>query len=409
MDKLELTYQEHYQIISELLLLFNDWEEIIRNHIFSIETFLLGASQLHKDYTNRNVNRSDIGFNVFTLSSDFYYRENFHSDIIKSFLNPQEKHKEGDKYLQLFIDLLNKKNDKDKIKKEDFRNSLVEREKHNIDILITDENSKKAIIIENKINNAVDQKRQLPRYVDAIKSEFDIVSIVYLTLNSTKRPDKNDWSIEELEQINPILQLIPAFEIEVSKTNLFNDWIVPSIINSDNLDSSFLLRQYGNLIKYLNTNTMDTVSLEKFYNSLKENHNLKTAISIRNMLNDLPEYLAIRIEEKYKEHCYPFSNIFRYKYRDTVFNAFEIKDLIIKLDIWCDVNGYTVHFWETVKKDFDISAEFKDKIEVLSDFNIHNNEINNIKKHFEIFEEDKLFEFIDKLLIDLKNIKEMKK
>lgn len=386
--------------------IITNWEEIIRNHILTIETFLSSANQLHKDYIKRNVNRSDIGFNVFTLSSDFYYRENFHSDIIKSFLNPQEKHKEGNRYLHLFIDLLNKKDDKVKIKKEDFRNSLVEREKYNIDILITDEISKKAILIENKINNAVDQERQLPRYVDTIKNEFEIVSIVYLTLNSSKRPDKNDWSVKELEQINSILQLIPAFEIETSKTNLFNDWIVPSIINSDNLDSSFLLRQYGNLIKYLNTNTMDTVSLEIFYNSLKENQNIKTAISIRNMLNDLSEYLAIRIEEKYKEHCYPFKKIWRYKQRDTVFEGFEINDLYLKLDIWCDENGYTIHFWRPNTPDYDISAEFKNKYDFFEGFYIHNNEKNNIKKHFDIFQEEELFEFIDKLLVVLKEIKE---
>jgi len=389
--------------------IIKDWEIEMKNHILSIDTFLGQTIKLHKNYTERNKHRTEIGFNVFTISSDFYYRENFHSDIIKSFLNPQEKHNEGTKYLHLFIDLLNKKNNQIEIQKEDFRNSIVEREKHNIDILITDENSKKAIIIENKINNAVDQQRQLPRYVDIVKNEFEIVAIVYLTLNSSKRPDKNDWTKTELKEINPILKLISAYEIDPAKPNLYNNWIVPSIINSENIDSSFLLRQYGNLIKYLNTNIMDTVSLEKFYNSIKENKNLETAISIRNMLNDLPEYLAIRIEEKYKEKCYPFKKIWRYKQRDTVFEAFEITDLYLKLDIWCDVNGYTVHFWKPNDPDYNITTEFKEKFEILSEFNIHNNEKNNIKKHFNISEEETLFKFIDMLLLELKKIKENEK
>lgn len=395
--------------------MIKDWDRIVKEHISTIDNFIVATKHLHKDYAERSKNRTDIGFNVFTLSSDFYYRENFHSDIIKSFLNPQEKHNEGNKYLHYFIDLLNQTNNKIKILKTDFKNSIVEREKYYliggkkryVDILITDEVSKNAIIVENKINNAVDQERQLPDYVKGLKNDnFNVVAVVYLTLNSSKRPDKADWNIEELIEINTILKLIPAFEIDKMKVNLFDNWVVPSIINSTNIDSSFLLRQYGNLIKYLNTNTMDTVSLEKFYNSLKEDNNLKTAVSIRNMLNDLPEYLAIRIEEKYKENCYPFANIFRYKQRDTVFNAFEIGDLLIKLDVWCDVDGYTVHFWETEKADFDITAEFKDKIKVLSEFNIHNNEINNIKKRFDVFDEEKLFSFIDNLLIELSKIKE---
>jgi len=142
---------------------------------------------------------------------------------------------------------------------------------------------------------------------------------------------------------------------------------------------------------------------------MQENSNLKTAVSIRNMLNDLPEYLVIRIEDKYKEHCYPFANIFRWKPRHTVFNAFEIGDLLIKLDIWCDIEGYTVQCWETKDSNYDITAEFKDKLEVLSEFDILNNEKNIIIKRFGIFKEDELFDFIDKLLFELKKIKEMKK
>jgi len=392
-----------------MIQLIKNWEDTVKKHIDSINLFLNKSNLLYKEYTERTKNKTDIGFNIFTLSSDFYYRENFHSDIIKSFLDPNEKHNEGNKYLYFFIDLLNKAKGNDvKISKDDFQNATVERERYHIDILITDENSKKAIIIENKINNAVDQQRQLPRYVKNIKKEFKIVAIVYLTLNSSKRPDKSDWNKSEIKEINQILKIIPAYEVDKSKVNLFDNWIVPSIINSDNIDSTVLLRQYGNLIKYLNTNTMDTISLEKFYNSLQENDNLKTAISIKNMLNDLPEYLAIRIEDKYKNHCYPFKNIWRYKQSDTVFEEFINDNNYFKLDVWCYENGYTTQFW-CKDADYDISSEYKDKFEFFSGFSIHNNEKNSIKKHFDIFEEDKLYEFIDNLLDLLKKIKENSK
>lgn len=201
------------------------------------------------------------------------------------------------------------------------------------------------------------------------------------------------------------MKIIPAFDFNKSRPNLFDDWITPSIIESNNIDSSLLLRQYGNLIKYLNTNTMDTISLEKFYNSLKENDNLKTAISIRNMLNDLPEYLAIRIEDKYKNHCFPFKKIWRYKQRDTVFEAFEKDDLYLKLDIWCDENGYTVHLWNPNNPTFDMVSQFVDKYVIFSDFNIHDNLSSNIKRRFDISEENQLFDFIDELLKILKTIK----
>ncbi len=390
--------------------LFRDWNKIINDHILALNTYLLNSYNLYQSYNKRNKNRSEIGFNAFTISSDLYYRENFHSDIMKSFLDPHEKHNEGNKYLHNFIDLLNNLNGSLQVQKDNFKDSKVERERHNIDILITDSISNKAIIIENKINNAVDQQRQLPKYVDIIQSmEYDIVGIVYLTLNSSKRPDKNDWTDYELNEINSKLKLIPAYDIDETKINLYNHWIAPSILDSSNIDSSSLLRQYGNLIKYLNTNTMDTISLEKFYNSIKKDDNLKTAISIRNMLNDLPEYLAIRIEEKYREKCYPFKYVWRNKLRDTVFEGFELGNLSFKIDVWCDIEGYTVHFWEINDPNYDIINGFKDKLSILSDFVIHDNQRNNIKKRYSIFEEEELFRFIDNFIEELIKIEESEK
>ena len=375
------------------------WKEIIENHSKGIEKLILCMLDLHREYEKGRTEKIDIGFNVFTLSSDFYYRENFHSDIIKAFLDPKEKHNEGNKYLHIFIDLLNCVNVKTAIKKSDFENSIVVREKHNIDILIIDDVSKKAIIIENKINNAVDQYRQLPKYYDRLKNDYEVVAIVYLTLNSSKRPDQSDWTEKEKETISEIIKLIPAWSVNSSEPNIFNNWISQSLVNSENVDSLFLLKQYGKLLKFLNTNSMDTVTLEKFYESLMQNEdNYKTALSIRNMLNDLPEYLAIRIQEKYQAKCSPFKSVWRYKQRDTVFEGFEQNENKFKIDIWCDTNGYDVHFWETTNEEFDIVKEFQEKTDLLSDFSIFDGRTNNLKRHFEIKEEKQLCEFLDLFL-----------
>ena len=47
-----------------------------------------------------------LGFNAFSLVSDYYYRETFHSDIIGSILDPQSPHGEGSVFLRLFIEFL---------------------------------------------------------------------------------------------------------------------------------------------------------------------------------------------------------------------------------------------------------------------------------------------------------------
>ena len=384
--------------------LIKNWENILNIHNVETEKFLIKNKTLGIEYRKSKKARSEIGFNVFTLASHLYYRENFHSYIFASFLNPNEKHFEGNKYLQIFIDLLNKKNNQSNIEKDDFKNSNVHIEKHKIDILITDKSSKKAIIIENKINNAVDQFRQLPRYVEKIKNEYEIAAVVYLTLNSDKRPDKKDWTIDERKSIEKILKLIPVFDINSNKTNLYNNWILPSIINSQNINSSSILRQYGELLKYLNTNTMDTIALKKFYNTIQSDMNLETAISIRNMLNDLPKYIANRIEEKYKDSCFPFVKIWRHKEIDVVFEGFEIDDKYFKMDIWCFEEKYVVYFWEVKTADFDIRKYCTEKIKSVSDFNIHEDELNKLKKDFSTLNEQDLFNFIDELLLELKKL-----
>ena len=47
------------------------------------------------------------------------------------------------------------------------------------------------IIIENKINYAVDQDRQIERYVSTVKSHNKNIFVLYLTLDGTKKPSSN--------------------------------------------------------------------------------------------------------------------------------------------------------------------------------------------------------------------------
>lgn len=380
--------------------MLEEWRNILNVHIAGMNELLNESKNISKSYDKSKKDKSEIGFNVFNITSDLYYRENFHSDIIKAILDPKEKHNQNTKFLYLFIDLLNKVNASTLILEDNYKNVTVVREKSNIDILITDETTKRAIIIENKINNAVDMNRQLPRYFNEVKQKYIVDAIVYLTLDSSKRPDKHDWTKDELTAINNLLKIIPSFDRN-DRPNVYKDWLLPAIIESNDIDSTYLLRQYATLLKFLNTNYMDTVSLEKFYETLKEKDNLKTSISIKNMLNDLPEYLAIRVEDKYKNNCYPFQKIWRYKLSDTVFEAFQMENLYLKLDIWCGEYGYKAIFWNPQNENYDIKEDFKD-IDILKDLDYDNGKKYSIVKQFLLFEEELLFSFIDQLLDVLK-------
>lgn len=123
------------------------------------------------------------------------------------------------------------------------------------------------------------------------------------------------------------------------------------------------------------------------------------------MLNDLPAFLAIRIEEKFKNSYYPFAKIWRYKDRDTVFDGFKINDLYFKMDIWCNETQYDVYLWNPNDESFDIAAYFKE-IKLLSDFKVYNGLINNIVKHYDVFDDEALFDFITSLLKALSDFKD---
>ncbi len=132
------------------------------------------ARQVCEDYErDQQKRREGLGFNIFTIVSDRYHQENFHSDILAAFLErPQpgkESHGGGTAYFRRFIEFLKTCPDcpADLPDADAFGDYATGREKDRIDVSIRGKpingSLPKAIIIENKINNAVDQPNQLPR------------------------------------------------------------------------------------------------------------------------------------------------------------------------------------------------------------------------------------------------------
>lgn len=388
--------------------LLKDWCQKINEHIEMVSNYLSKCRQISNEYRKSKEDIQKDVFNVFCLVSDLYYRENFHSDIISFFLDTQEKHGAGSVFLDVFIQMLNKKGMC--INPDYYRNAIAIREKEDrIDILIKSESTKRAIIIENKINNAGDMWRQIPRYYDYVSPNYTVDAIVYLPLDIRKEPDKEGWSNEDKEKVNPLIVVIPAYD-KSGNTNLVDDWLRPSILLSDNLDVVSTLRQYTNLIIKLNDNIMDTIVLEKFYNELLQEDNLKTAQSIRNMLNSLPEYMATRIQMRFSGNCSPFSKIWIYKCQDAVFEGAILKNVYYKMDIWCYEHGYDVLFWwnsdnpaynRITEEDF---MQFVHGINSLSKFEINPENKFQCVKHFSFSDEAGLYLFITELLGELKTL-----
>jgi len=401
-------------------------DTMINNHVESINK-LLKKDKLKgicNEYEQLKNDQTNIGFNIFPIISDSYKRETFHSDIIHTFLNKQENHKAGDKYLIEFIKLLEKapkeKSFKSEINVNDFLNSTALKEVSNgeskIDILIKDEKSLKAIIVENKINNAPDMERQLPRYYDFVTNmKYKVVALVYLTKDGYKSPNENGWKEGDNEKVYPQLIKLPAYN--ETQYDLFSGWLQPSINITNDIDALCILRQYKKLIQTLKTDVMNEKLMEDFYNKvLKEDDNFKTALSLKDLIENIPQYFAQRIVREFEGEPSPFNACTR-EDNSAVFRVWKFKDSSLRVKIICEIDKYQFRFWdencgenglkfpeEVVKelgKEFEeIKVEENDK-DAMGKFFRFNNEMKNFSNA-----EQNLFDFIRKFkkqLILLKN------
>lgn len=247
-------------------------------------------------------------FNVFTITSDVYYRENYHSDILAAFLRHKDVRSGRYILLEAFMEMLNasRRNGEDSIVN-DFLNPVIERERNRIDILIKDENTKRCIIIENKINDAVDMYRQLPRYYDVMAKtqQYQVDAIVYLTLTPDRLPNSDDWDKKDCDNID--CRLIPISVVNSdNKISLLANWVKPCLSIVADADVRIPLGQYGRLLETL-SNEMNKIEKMKELNRLLQESGKNESVAdemftLRGMMNLLPEAMADDLGECLRQH-----------------------------------------------------------------------------------------------------------
>ena len=384
--------------IDDFEKLIEQWQRIISSQMSSIVGYLDSNTQISNRYILSKQRKPPESFNVFQLISDTYYKENFHSDILRYFIDPKEKHNEGEKFLNIFFEML--KSAGKPIAQEAYKGARVVREEGRIDVLIETADGENAVIVENKMNNAGDMPRQLPRYYEYLqKRGCNVDAIVYMPLEKSKTPDTYNWSDTDKSNVNPLLVIIPAYD-KAGGINLYDSWAIPAAKAATNENVRTTLSQYANLISILNTNIMDTVILKAFYEKLLQGNNMEIAQSVRNMMNDLPEYMAIRIQDMFINSCSPFSKVWRYKGNDTVFEGAVVNGVYLKLDIVCSENGYEMLFWTPNNNEQHLFENLIKEMRSLSDFK-QKEDGGQIEQHFKFMEEERLVDFIHELLSEL--------
>ena len=376
-----------------------------------IKELLSRLAPIIKESEEKQGKRMETGFNLFYLISDHYYRETFHSDIIAAILSPKGKHGGGNLYLDLFLDMI-------EVDKSNYQDAEVYKENGTndgtlggrIDIFIEGENNH-CVVIENKLNNAGDTYRQLPKYYKYLKKKKCIIDkFVYLPLNPYKTPDKSDWSDEERKKIDEKLIIIPAYQ--EGRKNLINNWleIAEKETKTENEDAKVIIKQYRTVLKNLTIDIMSITTMKDFYNILLEGDNLKEIVSIRKMLDGLPHYLASRIVGEYGTKCHPFDHMWIWPQnqngKDAVFEGAIVNGIYLKIDIICDELGYDV--WFNNPQDHFVSeqefASLVKSINSLADFEVAENARNRLIRHFAFTDEKGLYAFIDAVLPELASL-----
>lgn len=304
--------------------------ELYSNKLIKYKNILsklfITANKYHKHYEEVRKKyklKEKLGLNFFTLISRNYHHENYHSNILKViFTGDLNKDIVINKdYFRQFLVLIGLK---DCDKKDFVTNITCTREEKRIDILI--KSGKKAIIIENKINGAVDQPNQLARYLEALEEEkFEVIKIVYLTLTEEKRIDFSTYSDEYkkyIRSINSKLVYLVAVDQPDKDFIGFLDKCIGIKENNQNRKAEkkefeVFLKHYRNLIMHLGgeikMRNFQKKLVEEIY-SKKENikafDDFKDLLKNEALMRELrSECILATIKEnipEYIDHPYPY-------------------------------------------------------------------------------------------------------
>ena len=228
------------------------------------------------------------------------------------------------------------------IDENNYQNYEVLREKGRIDIWIKDKISKRCIIIENKINDAIDMPNQIERYYDyASEKGYLVDNIVYLTLNGKKNAPK----VGKKEIDDKIIDIVAFAQDE---KNLCNGWLFNCYIEAKERkddDSSTFIYQYIKLIKHMSLIVMDNELKKDFYEVVSDEQNRKKARILVTLLNELETYRMDLFMEKIGKDYAPFTKIYRYRPYHQLFEGYEDKEIVYKLDVHFYKDKSCLDFW----------------------------------------------------------------
>ena len=201
------------------------------------------------------------------LIDELRANENAHSRILEKLLQQQEPTNKKYEILESFLQfILDKYCDKQEFQKIEIKKPQITQEKKRIDLWIRDQKNY-AIVIENKVHNAVDQNDgkivkggQLERYIDITKEhnfKEEQIYVLYLPPTYEKEPSRDSWGekyfegeIHKKRYLNLSFRddILPWMKNRVLPNIRLKDKYLSSTIEQyiDHLEGKFSLRTINN-------------------------------------------------------------------------------------------------------------------------------------------------------------------
>lgn len=195
-------------------------------------------------------------------------------------------------FLDLFVKLLSQWDDGIIIS-----NPLIQDNIEYIDGLVM-EDRKYAIIIENKIHWAVDQDRQLERYVDKVISRGvpkDKIWVVYLTRDGSKIP--SDYSFTE-----KVKNIIGERYTPIDYRNHILPWLKEQVLSSCKEDEEYLICAIKQYIDHLDGMFQQRESDKEINKNMEKNIMEILGISDQADISKVYDRLAIEEEKVWSVH-----------------------------------------------------------------------------------------------------------
>ena len=340
------------ECLEDMFKLITDFDknEIQRTNEFLDNTCKGYSSKKAKVYSRYNID-GKTKFNFFESISDKWYRENFHSDVLYTILNPQTPEIGSKYFMQKFVEFLGIEgrfdwNSDFEVIKEAPTGEIKgghddDGKKGYIDLLI--KNDKQAIIIENKINYAPDMENQLVRYMKYVHEvlKIETYTVVYLTLinDKFKKPplDSYDDAYEDYTKLlkdkgSSVLREVYALDEQKDLAKDFLQGCIDGLQGKSSDKSNIAcvyLGQYKTLLEHLGGKAyMKSTDKELIKEIYKDEEKFK-------MVNDFLEFWNNRY------------NTIGDALREEFKTWFKDKQLELK-----QIHGYSAYFWKSKKGNY---------------------------------------------------------